>query len=611
MKRLLTLILFCLTTLQFSYSQEAQEALRQVFNDAEYFLVDESYPDALAEYQKLYKRGYDNANINYKIGVCYVNIPGEKEKAIAYLQKAVQNVTENYGEGSFSETKAPYDAYLYLGNAFRVNNQLENAILAYKKYKELLSGKKEPENIEYANQQIAACNNAIEAMKHPVDVSFTDLGNPINNSSYNYKPVVSADENIMAYMQHLPFYEAIYISTKTNGKWQNPVNLTPIIRSDGDYRTSSITADGKKMYLTREDNYNSDIYVTENINDTWTLPVMLGKNVNTKYWESNASVTGDGKTLYFASNRKGSVGGTDIFRSELQDDGSWGDPVDLGENVNTALNEDSPFVTEDGNRLYFSSQGHFNIGGYDIFYCTRNEDGSWSKPVNIGFPVNTTDDDIFFVPVKNGKAGYMARFEDNSLGADDIYRISFEPKVIEEPEMITEETAEPPALEEKNPPQIPVTEKEPSKAEKTAPEKEQEPIVIRSILFGFDSYQLTSQAKEELSMLADALKEHKKVVILITGHTDSRGPANYNVTLSLKRAQSVADYLKQKGIAPERLSTKGAGEENPVGINTNPDGTDNPEGRRYNRRVSFSIKSGGEGYIIFKPVEVPENLQIK
>ena len=150
------------------HSQEYQEILRNIFSDAEYFLMDESYPDALVEYQKLYQRGYkDNANINYRIGICYLNMPGEKDKSIPYLAKAAQNTTTRYNEGIFSESKAAIDVFLYLGNAYRVTNELDRAIDAYNHYKQLL-GDKESEMIAYANQQIAACNNARTAMNNPV-----------------------------------------------------------------------------------------------------------------------------------------------------------------------------------------------------------------------------------------------------------------------------------------------------------------------------------------------------------------------------------------------------------------------------------------------------------
>ena len=190
MKKLLTLIILSFLVSYTSYPQQYQEVLKTIFLDAEYFLMDESYSDALVEYQKLLPRGYENnANINYRIGICYLNMPGEKQKSIPYLQKAVQNVTKKYQEGIFKETRAPYDAWLYLGNAYRIDNQLENAVQCYQKYKELLNDPKS-EASKYADQQITACNNAKKAQENPVYVIQDNLGEVINTEFSDFNPVV-------------------------------------------------------------------------------------------------------------------------------------------------------------------------------------------------------------------------------------------------------------------------------------------------------------------------------------------------------------------------------------------------------------------------------------
>ena len=200
------------------------------------------------------------------------------------------------------------------------------------------------------------------------------------------------------------------------------MNITPQIQSDGDQQVNSLSFDGKEMYLNKEDNFNSDIYYSRFEDNQWTRSVPLGKQINTKYWESHACISPDGKELLLTSNRKESHGGMDIFVSTLNEDGEWSEPVNLGDTINTELNEDSPFLTADGKRLYFSSQGHYNIGGYDIFYADRQPDGSWGKPVNLGYPMNTTDDDLFYMPLGDGKLAYQAIFDDENIGSRDIYR---------------------------------------------------------------------------------------------------------------------------------------------------------------------------------------------
>ena len=214
MKKLQPFLLLLLMLPAQIHSQEYQEVLRNIFFDAEYFFMEESYPDALVEYQKLYTRGYkDNANINYRMGICYLNMPGEKDKSIPYLTTAARNTTTRYKEGIFSESKAAIDVFLYLGNAYRITNELDRAIEAYNKYKELI-GDEDSEMFAYADQQITACNNARTAMEKPVYFIRGHSGEKINGTSSDYNPVVSQDEKMMIYMTRLKFYNAINMSIK-------------------------------------------------------------------------------------------------------------------------------------------------------------------------------------------------------------------------------------------------------------------------------------------------------------------------------------------------------------------------------------------------------------
>lgn len=614
-----------------AHPQGINSAYRDVFLDAEFFLMEEYYIDALTEYMKLYKRGFENnANLNYRIGVCYVNIPGQKPKAIPYLEKATENLTNNYREGSLSETKAPYDVYIYLGNAYRINNQLDKAIAAYEKYKKL--GKKSNEdiqtNVKFANQQIQACKNARELQAKPVPVNFINLGSTINNSASNYQPVVSGDETTIAYMNRLAFYDAVYVARKINGEWTDPVNVTPQIQSDGDQFTAAISHDGSILYLTKEDNFDSDIHISEYQEGQWTVSRPLGKNINTKFWESHGSVSKDGQTLYFTSNRKESLGGMDIFYAKKLPNGEWGNPVNMGDVINTPLNESYPVITEDGNTLYFSSQGHYNMGGFDIFYSRRVGDNRWTEPVNIGYPVNTTDDDLFFTPVNNGEYAYMALFREDGLGDEDIYRIEFmEAPPVELAETTTREEKTDVELsdEEKETPipdediietdtvDQPVKEEQISEDQlpPASPPASRPRISVSSILFNFDSSRLTALAKEKLDKIANAMEASEGLNIELIGHTDAIGPSEYNKQLALRRANAVKSYLIIKGVNEERLKTATSGEDEPIARNTKPDGTDSPEGRKFNRRVDFKILQAGKGILEIKQVEVPAHLKIE
>jgi outer membrane protein OmpA-like peptidoglycan-associated protein len=695
MRQVLILSLLCMTSFT-SWTQKKDDNLKEYFLDAEFFLAEEQYVDALYDYMELYNAGYqDNANINYRIGICYLNIPGQKEKSIPYLLESIKNIKNNNRESEFREAKAPMDAYLYLGNAYRVNNMLDKAIEAYNKYKELLPAS-DNAGLSFVDHEIEACNAAMEFINNPVEIRKTNIGEPVNSNSSNFNPVLSGDGKTILYMNELPFYDAVYYSVLENGKWTEPVNITPQIQSDGDQYVTSVSHNGDVIYLSRDDNFNSDIYYSYLKDGIWQKSEPLSKKINTKYWESHASISRDGKTLYLASNRKDGFGGSDIYKSELSKSGEWSEPENLGSVINTPLNEDTPFITEDGNQLYFSSQGHRNMGGYDIFKSTKDANGQWGPPENLGYPVNTTDNDLFYYPVDNGNTAYLSVFDPTGFGKEDIYQIKIitpellekeiaervkkdveeeemtqqleakpdekteeiveqEAEAIEETkepaelseQMIAEEKAEEAVAEEKTEDTIPeeeieeaVTEEETEEAvaeeeteeavaeekaditdvaEKSDEEKataitaaeELREVIITPVYFGFDRYDLTAESKARLDKIALLAREFKNLDFELIGLTDAIGPASYNKLLSERRAQSVKTYLLSAGINAGRLVAIGYGETRFAAINSNPDGTDNPEGRKYNRRVEIEIKGEDLKKIIIKRFEVPDYLKIK
>jgi len=252
MKRILVIFLFQIFLI-FPALSQTQAVLRNLFLDGEYFLNLEEYPDALTAFEQLYNRGYENnANINYRIGMCYLRISGEKEKAIPYLEFAVTNISDKYNEGSFKETSAPPHAYYSLGCAYRINYELDKAIDVYTKYRNALH-EKDVENIEYAEQQISSCNNAKEFLQKPVHYTSTNIGSPINDRRANYNAVVSGDESTIVYMTKTAFYDGAYYSNKIDGKWSLPQDLTPLIRLDGNYSALSLSFDGTELYIVNKD----------------------------------------------------------------------------------------------------------------------------------------------------------------------------------------------------------------------------------------------------------------------------------------------------------------------------------------------------------------------
>ncbi len=401
------------------------------FKDGDYFFFSGDYQEALYNYLKLTGTNYENANLNYKIGYCYLNIPGEEPKAIPFLEKAAQDINPKYKKRSPKETHAPEYTLFYLGNAYRINNQLDKALENYQKFKSLPDFE-DKYNQNIVNNEIKACEKAKIIQDIPVYIEEENLGKPVNTGTNNYDPVVSRDESVLFYMTELKFYNAIFMSRKEGGKWTAPINITPQVGSDGDTYPTEISADKRTLYLIKGEGNDRDIYVSKWEKGFWTKMIRLNDQVNSGRAEAHAGLSPDNKTLYFSSNRRGGFGKLDIYLSRLLPSGVWSPAENLGNVINTPFNEDAPYLTDDGKRLYFVSEGHYNMGGYDIFFSEK-KDSQWEIPTNIGYPVNTTGDNTFFYPVKNGLAGYLSRITPEGYGKKDIYRVEILPTTNQQP----------------------------------------------------------------------------------------------------------------------------------------------------------------------------------
>lgn len=420
-------IIFCWVALSLSAQSKAE--LEETYKDANSYFYFEDYEEALALFLQVYQHQPENANLNYKIGFCYLNIPGSKEKSIQYLKKATQNTTKNYREESILETKAPVDAIFYLGNAYLVNNQINNALTQYKKFAELTTGKGQW-NLDYLNHQITTAKNSTILQRNPVNFLQVNIGETINDRFSNFNAVLSGDGKTMAFTTKRRFYQAVFISNLTNnGDWSTPKNITLDLQVDGNCSTLSLSYDGTELYLFKDDNHDGNIYVTRLRNGKWLPMVKLNKNINSESYETHASISSNGKYLYFTSNRKGGYGDLDIYVSERTTTDDWGIPRNLGSTINTNLNENTPFLSNDGTMLYFSSEGHNNIGGYDIFISQLNAKLDWTTPINLGYPINTTDDNLFYFPIGNGSQGLISIFDNDGFGEQDICQLElFIPK---------------------------------------------------------------------------------------------------------------------------------------------------------------------------------------
>jgi hypothetical protein len=412
-------------------AQSKSEVNKNIWLQAETYYLYNEYELANPMYLMLDELMKGNANIKYKIGNCYLNIGDEKLKSIPFLESAVKNASYNAKSDLLTETRAPLDAYFSLASAYRIANKLDSAIMTYQMFQKLISQNGEMLNQQFIDQQIQACNIAKEAMKNPVKVTLEPLPVRINRGSVNDYPVVSFDGNTMAYTERRGIESVIYVTKKQGTDWLEPKDITAEAACGTDCFTSCLNSDGTELYLYKNDNMDGNIYVTRLVNGKWSPIIKLNKNINTKYYESHASISSDGKRLFFTSNREGTLGQLDIWVSERQSGGDWGPAMNLGEPINSPFNEETPFISADNKVLTFSSEGHGSMGGYDIFF-SRNSGGGWGKPINIGYPISTTDDDIAYQPVLNGAAAYYPIY--TGYKKKDINYVSFVDIQIPEPE---------------------------------------------------------------------------------------------------------------------------------------------------------------------------------
>jgi len=399
-----------------------RDSIRNIFLDAGSWFLFEEYSEALPLYESLLKSDPGNDNLNYKIGICLLNDPYQKDRAIQHLLDASTNINPAYKENSLKERTAPPDALYYLGNAYLVNELLNRAIESYEEFLGVMDHEVYDEELVLA--QIQSCRNAQRLKTMPVDIDLFLLDSLINTRYPEINPVVSGDGTKMAFVTELPFFDGAFYTEKTEEGWSYPQIITQLMGFDADVYPVALSYDGSEMILYFDDNYIGNLYYSRMEDGLWTPAIKMGEPISTKYWESNASFSKDGQTLYFTSNRKGTHGGLDIYLSERQADGKWGPPVNLGSTINTRYNEESPSISADGKVLYFSSYGHYNMGGYDVFYSRKNEDGTWAEPVNIGYPINTTDDDLFFQPLSSGDSAYYSVYSPRGIGGHDIYSVN-------------------------------------------------------------------------------------------------------------------------------------------------------------------------------------------
>jgi len=615
------------------------------------------------------------------------NFTTESEKALKAYKKAEKayrqydlDKTLRHLSKAIHEDSTFIEAYLLLGDVFAGQNKTERAIEAYEKaievdpdffprvhyfagnqhfknksfpaaikhYQRFLDYEDQYADIRQAVQKkIRQADLARRFYENPVPFNPVNAGSAVNSIYNDYMNYVTADNQYLYFTRTVPdsgrrdFSENIYRAENIDSVWENTVLLNESLKYFGSIGALTLSPDGKYLFFVSchaSDGYGScDLYYSGRKGEEWLSPENLGNVINTYAWESQPSFSSDGRTLYFVSARSGGRGGSDIWKSVLSDEGRWSKPQNLGLPINTSGEEMAPFIHPDGKTLYFSSDGHLGLGEKDLFVSKRQGDGTWSKPFNLGYPINTEADEINIIVDATGDKGYIstdklggygkkdiyyfdlydsirpepvtymkgrvfdaetkeklsARFELIDLAADDVIVESFSDarsgeflvvipsnknyalNVSKKGYLFYSDHFELKGVYEKTDPYI--------KDIYLKPIREGESIVLKNIFFDYDKYELKEESIPELNKAVEFLKNNPALHIEIGGHTDDQGSAEYNQELSKQRAKSVYDYLMEHGIAPGRLTYKGYGFEQPIATN------ETEKGRARNRRTEFKI----------------------
>ena len=383
-----------------------------------------NYIQALELFKKFENEYPDDYELKHEIAVCYLNIHTDKSLAIPYLESC-------YKAGNYKN-----ELLLEMAKAYQFAYRFKDAEIYYNKFKEKSSSKLFP----LIDHYIETCENAKVLIKKPVNVTFEHLGKEVNTKFADYYPFVTKDEKTLFFTSRREqntgrlrsfngYYTSdIYTSTVQNGIWTAAKNMGAIINTNEDEQCVGISPDGKNMVMYVENlDFPGDLFHTEVLKTkAFTKAVPFNGPVNSEAVETEGCYGTDANTLFFASNRKEGLGEADIYLCRRLPNGEWGIPQNLGKNINTIYNEAFPQITDDGKTLFFSSQGHSSMGGYDIFKSTWNDQlKTWNPPINVGYPLNTTDDDMMFSVCENGRDGYISAWRKEGFGDLDIYKIVF------------------------------------------------------------------------------------------------------------------------------------------------------------------------------------------
>jgi len=534
--------------------------------------------------------------------------------------------------------------YYFLGDLYLEEEAFDKSIKSYKTYLKLEGNN--PERAMLAEFGYEKAVFVKYAINNPVDVNIIRLDTNFNSNNEEYINFVNDDENYMVFtrkdygdlgLASSYFREYFMESNKIDGKWQTPKEIK-IPNGQGNTGGMSLSFDGKDMYFTGcnwpEGMGSCDIYLSKKQSGKWSEAIPVSSSINSASWDSQASISADGNTIYFASRRKGGKGGSDIWKSELLENGKWSPAINLGDSINTAGNEMSPYIHPDGRTLYYSSDGTIGMGGYDLLISRKDFTNRWEKGKNLGYPINTKYDEISIFPSLNGNIAWISSNRNADSTHYDIYSLRMSENIA--PEKVLVFKGKVIDKKSKKPLQSTVeitdlkTVKLFSKSESdkgdgsfmsvlfpkrtyalniskdgyffyssTLNEFENydkenifelvkiekgHSVDLNNIYFDTDKWTIKDESLPELNKLIKLLNKNPEIIILIEGHTDNVGLDDYNLELSEKRAKSVEDFLIINGISKSRLSHIGRGSKYPVSDNSS------EKGRSLNRRTTIVVK---------------------
>jgi outer membrane protein OmpA-like peptidoglycan-associated protein len=533
--------------------------------------------------------------------------------------------------------------YFNLAESQLNTGDYSNAIIYFEKYLSFPSISSTSK--EKSEKYLIDCKFSLEAIKNPVPFEPINIGPAINSAEDEYLPTITADEKNIIFTRQKNRNEDFYISENKNNEWMQASYLSRNINTpDYNEGAQNISPDGKYLFFTacnRPDGLGRcDIYLSKREGNEWSEAFNLGEPINSSGWESQPSISASGRTLYFVSNRKGGFGGNDIWLSELNDDGTWGEPINLGPNINTKYDEISPFIHPDDESLYFASNGWPGFGNKDLFISrkitTKDNDIAWQIPENLGFPINSYTEESGLSISHNGKIAYFSSNKPEGFGKLDIYYFELPEKV--KPKKVSYVRGK--VFDENDKQELKAhiqitdlnngnnlfddfTEENDGIFLASLVEgknygltvkkggylfyshnfllenkRRNEPFILEiplmrieigkssilnNIFFNSNEYSLLPESETELKQILSFIKENPNISIEISGYTDAIGDDESNFILSQNRAKTVFDYLINQNIAANKLSYKGYGKSNAIADNNT------EEGRKKNRRIEFKI----------------------